>query len=90
MTEMTANSTLEKLLKQGEFVVTAEIGPPQSANGDAVRKKTSHFKGCVDAVNITDNQTGYDIRRRRNSAGFGEPDSYFEPRRFQLTVAFQF
>jgi len=54
---MTAGSTLEKLLEQGEFVVTAEIGPPQSANGDVVRKKTSHFKGFVDAINITDNQT---------------------------------
>jgi methylenetetrahydrofolate reductase (NADPH) len=54
---MTVESTLEKLLEKEHFVVTAELGPPQSASAGAVRKKTRHFKGYVDAVNITDNQT---------------------------------
>ena len=54
---MITNGTLQGLLAQGEFVVTSEMGPPQSANGDVIRKKTRHFRGFVDAVNITDNQT---------------------------------
>lgn len=54
---MTVESTLAKLLEEGKFVVSAELGPPQSANAEAVRKKTRHFKGFVDAVNVTDNQT---------------------------------
>jgi hypothetical protein len=43
-----------------------------------------------EVFNITDNQTGYDIRREVHSAGFGLPDSYFLPRRFQVTIGFQF
>jgi hypothetical protein len=43
-----------------------------------------------EVFNVTDNQTGYDIRRRVNRAAFGDPDSYFLPRRFQLTIGFQF
>ena len=54
---MITESTLEKLLDDGKFVVTSELGPPQSASGAAIRKKTRHFKDIVDAVNITDNQT---------------------------------
>ena len=41
---MTVKSTLAKLLEEGKFVVTAELGPPQSANAEVVRKKTRHFK----------------------------------------------
>jgi len=48
--------TLREKIKNGTFVITAELGPPQSCNGDIVRKKTAYFKG-VDGVNITDNQT---------------------------------
>lgn len=43
-----------------------------------------------DAYNVTDNQTGYDIAPRRNSAGFGEPRRYYAPRRFQVAARFQF
>jgi len=43
-----------------------------------------------DIFNVTDNQTGYNIEPRETYAGFMEPRSYFDPRRFQLTVAFQF
>ena len=48
---------LREKIDSGAFVVTAELGPPQSANGNAVRKKTGHFRRGVDGVNITDNQT---------------------------------
>ena len=54
---MKADSRLAKLLAEGNFVVTSELGPPQSANAEVVRKKTRHFREFVDAVNITDNQT---------------------------------
>ena len=43
-----------------------------------------------DVFNVTNNQTGYNIQNKVNSAGFGDPRSYFDPRRFQLTVRFMF
>ena len=54
---MKSNSNLEKLLETGKFVVTGELGPPKSADGETVRKKAQILKGFIDAVNITDNQT---------------------------------
>jgi 5,10-methylenetetrahydrofolate reductase len=38
-------------------VVTAEIGPPQSADPEVIRRKARLLRGVVDAANITDNQT---------------------------------
>ncbi len=54
---MTVASNLERVLKTGNFAVTAECGPPRGADPDIVRKKGEHLKGVVDAVNVTDNQT---------------------------------
>ena len=54
---MKSGSKLERLLAAGEFVVCGELGPPQSADADAVRKKCKNFAGFVDAVNLTDNQS---------------------------------
>jgi methylenetetrahydrofolate reductase (NADPH) len=50
-------SNLEKLFKNGHFVVTGELGPPQSADRAVIEKKAGYLRGVVDAVNITDNQT---------------------------------
>ena len=50
-------SNLEKMLRAGHFVVTGELGPPQSADPAVIREKAALLKGLVDAVNITDNQT---------------------------------
>ena len=50
-------SNLERILESGEFAVTAELGPPKSADLDAVTEKAKMLSGIVDAVNITDNQT---------------------------------
>jgi methylenetetrahydrofolate reductase (NADPH) len=50
-------SNLQKVLEAGKFSVTAEIGPPMSADADNVRKKARELKGIVDAANVTDNQT---------------------------------
>jgi len=50
-------SKLEALLERGEFVVTAELGPPKSVDAGILDAKIAALQGCVDAVNITDNQT---------------------------------
>ena len=52
-----SGSNLEKKIASGGFAVTAELGPPKSADIDVIKKKASLLKGLVDAVNITDNQT---------------------------------
>ncbi len=44
----------------------------------------------VDAFNVFDRQTGYNIQNKVNSAGFGTPRSFFNPRRFQVAVKYQF
>ncbi len=50
-------SNLERMLRSGNFVVTAELGPPQSADAEMIHKKAALLRGYCDAVNITDNQT---------------------------------
>jgi len=52
-----AGSNLEKVLCAGHFAATGELGPPQSADGEVIRKKAALLRGFVDAVNLTDNQT---------------------------------
>jgi len=54
---MKSGSRLEKVFASGHFAVTAELGPPLSADAAAVIKKTELLKGTADAFNITDNQT---------------------------------
>lgn len=63
-----AGSNLEKVLRAGHFAVTSELGPPKSADGDVIRKKAELLRGCVDAVNITDNQTAI-VRMSSIAAG---------------------
>ena len=48
---------LRQVLTSGGFAVTAECGPPRGADPEIIRKKGELLKGCVDAVNVTDNQT---------------------------------
>jgi len=48
---------LERVLKNGHFAVTAELGPPQSADRNVIIKKAALLKGYCDGVNLTDNQT---------------------------------
>jgi len=50
-------SNLERVLRAGHFAVTGELGPPQSADGEVIRKKAALLRSYVDAVNLTDNQT---------------------------------
>jgi 5,10-methylenetetrahydrofolate reductase len=49
--------TLKEKIESNKFIVCGEIGPPKSCDGDVIREKSKYFKGVVDAVNITDNQT---------------------------------
>lgn len=48
-------SELERRLKNGEFVFTAEIIPPLGADASKVRKNVETVKPFVTAVNFTDN-----------------------------------
>ncbi len=54
---MKSGSRLERILANGEFAVTGELGPPKSGDPEVVREKARILKGSVDAVNITDCQT---------------------------------
>lgn len=45
---------LERVLRAGAFVVTAEIAPPDSADAEEVYARAALFDGYVDAINATD------------------------------------
>lgn len=50
-------SGLQRAYESGEFVVTAEIGPPMSSNAAQVERSADALRGFVHAANVTDNQT---------------------------------
>ncbi len=50
-------SHLKRVLREGEFAVTAECGPPKGADPEVILKKAETLRDKVDAVNVTDNQT---------------------------------
>ena len=54
---MKSGSNLEKVIASGKMAVTAELGPPMSADPHEVIKKAGILKGFCDAANITDCQT---------------------------------
>jgi len=54
---MTYQSNLERVLSEGKFTITAEIGPPKGSDPEKITKKAEMLKGYADAFNITDNQT---------------------------------
>lgn len=45
---------LERVLRRGEFAVTAELNPPDSADPNEVYERGAIFDGWVDAMNATD------------------------------------
>lgn len=45
---------LERILRRGEFAVTAELNPPDSANPEEVYERAAVFDGWVDGINATD------------------------------------
>ncbi|MHB9093501.1 MAG: methylenetetrahydrofolate reductase [Eubacteriales bacterium] len=71
-------SRLQTLFEQGEFVVTGEIGPPKGATGSGIREHAKHLKNCVDATNLTDNQTAI-VRLSSIAAGLHVIQAGVEP-----------
>ncbi len=51
------SSRLERVLREGHFAVTCEIGPPQSSKSEGILKHASVLKDYSDGQNLTDNQT---------------------------------
>jgi hypothetical protein len=48
------------------------------------------FQLRADLYNVFDKQTGYDINPIFDSAGYGNPRNYYNPRRLQLLAKFLF
>ncbi|HSM42556.1 MAG TPA: methylenetetrahydrofolate reductase [Afifellaceae bacterium] len=49
-----SRSRLERILRRGEFAVTAELNPPDSADPEDVYDRAAVFEGWVDGINATD------------------------------------
>ncbi|CDX24291.1 Methylenetetrahydrofolate reductase [Mesorhizobium plurifarium] len=45
---------LERILRRGDFAVTAELNPPDSANAQDVYERAAVFDGWVDGINAVD------------------------------------
>jgi 5,10-methylenetetrahydrofolate reductase len=50
----TSRGRLERILRRGEFAVTAELNPPDSADPNEVFERGAIFDGWVDGINATD------------------------------------
>ena len=50
----TSPGRFERILRAGQFAVTAEIAPPDSADPNEVYERAALFDGYVDAINATD------------------------------------
>ena len=48
----------ERACRSDEFVVTVELGPPDSADPQALLRRAERFSGLVDAINVTDGAGG--------------------------------
>ncbi|MHA1909539.1 MAG: methylenetetrahydrofolate reductase [Candidatus Thorarchaeota archaeon] len=59
-------SHLEKLLQEGEFVVTSEVTVPHGTDAELLRERIRILKNHCDAINVTDNPRG--IPRMSNVA----------------------
>ncbi|MBC7324654.1 MAG: methylenetetrahydrofolate reductase [Moorella sp. (in: Bacteria)] len=81
---MKTDSKLEKLLSQGHFVVSGEVGPPKHASPEVIKKHAALLKDYVDAMNLTDNQTAI-VRLSSIAAGVHVLQSGGEPI-IQMTV----
>jgi methylenetetrahydrofolate reductase (NADPH) len=73
-----SGSNLEKLLRSGQFAVTAELGPPRGADHFVIEKKAGILKGYGDAFNITDCQTAV-VRMSSIASGRIVQDAGVEP-----------
>jgi methylenetetrahydrofolate reductase (NADPH) len=73
-----SGSNLEKVLLNGRFAVTVELGPPKNADAEVIRKKAAILKGYGDAANVTDNQTAI-VRMSSIGAGTIAMQAGLEP-----------
>ena len=48
---------MKELFDRGEFVVSAEVGPPKGNHVDELIEEAKTYLQGVHAVNVTDNQT---------------------------------
>ena len=48
---------ITELFDRGEFVVSAEVGPPKGINVDSVVEEAKEYLSGITAVNVTDNQS---------------------------------
>jgi methylenetetrahydrofolate reductase (NADH) len=78
MESLKAGSRLEKILARGQFAVTAEMGPPKSADASLIASKAKLLAGSIDAANITDNQTAI-VRMSSIAAGLLAAREGIEP-----------
>lgn len=58
ITPASRQSQLERACRAGEFVVTVEIAPPDSADPAPLLERARVFAGLVDAMNVTDGAGG--------------------------------
>jgi methylenetetrahydrofolate reductase (NADPH) len=49
-----SHGRFERVLRAGQFAITTEIAPPDSADPDEVLRRAALFDGYVDAINATD------------------------------------
>jgi len=55
---MQQNGTLASKIQKGEFILTAELLPPKSADSQSVEALAGFFKKGLTAVNVADNPNG--------------------------------
>lgn len=48
---------ITELFKQGEFVISAEVGPPKGCHADELIEEAKKYLTHVHAINVTDNQS---------------------------------
>ena len=48
---------ITELFDNGQFVVTAEVGPPKGIHVDHLVEEAKEYLGGITAVNVTDNQS---------------------------------
>lgn len=58
--------TIADLVKQGKFVISAEVGPPKGVDIQEMLQTAELMRGRVDAINVTDQQ-----RFSYNTVSFG-------------------
>lgn len=49
--------TIADLVKQGKFVISAEVGPPKGVDIQEMIETAELMRGRVDAINVTDQQS---------------------------------